>query len=588
MSHDIVIRGARLVDGTGAPARTADIAVKDGRIAEIGKGLAAAREIDADGALATPGFVDLHTHYDGQVAWDGDLAPSSLQGVTTAVMGNCGVGFAPIRHDLRDELVRVFEGVEDIPGTALHEGMPWSWESYPEYLDAIDALPHAIDFASHLTHDALRLYVMGKRALAWESASEDEIAAMARLAREAMEAGAVGISTGRTRVHVTADGLMTPGYEAERDELTAIAGALRGLDHGVLQIVSDFRSANPDPNANDEFLTMRAMVEASGGHPLSVSLLQGRDAPQAWRRIVSWIDGARAEGLPMRFQAGVRGVGVLMGLQTTIHPLMAKPGWQAMKALPLAEQVARLRAPGMKARLLAEANVKVAGEGTGLQEGVDRMLASMEAMAENLFEMADYPDYEPLPSRTIGAQARALGLRPMEVVYDRLLEDEGRNLLYFPVFNYTDMNLDAVREMLLHPAALTSLSDGGAHVATICDASYATTLLSHWVRDRARGPRLGLEQAVRMLTSDIAGYLGFADRGTVEVGKKADLNIIDLSRLNARRPYIANDLPAGGRRFLQEADGYLATLVSGEVIAENGRLSGARPGRLVRAGRLAA
>lgn len=582
-TYDLLINGGTLVDGTGAPARTADIGIRDGRIVEVGRLTgSAARTIDADGLLVTPGFVDIHTHYDGQVSWDDALAPSCFHGVTTAVLGNCGVGFAPVRKADRERLIDLMQGVEDIPGTALSEGINWRWESFPEYMDAIDDFPHAINFGVQVPHDALRVYVMGDRAIAEEAATEDDIEQMRQLAREALLAGAVGFSTGRSDNHRAADGAPTPASEATARELCGIARAFAGLSHGVLQAVSDF-DITVKGRFDAEFDVLEAMVEAADGHPLSISLIQRLQDSEQWRRIVARAEKANARGVPVRLQVGARGIGVLLGLQATFHPFMGFPTYKRLAHLPLAERVAALSDPQVKAQLLTEKNDPVSGDGSPIPPMADELLAHLDFVAMRLFRLGRDFDYEPSLQDSMLAEATRRGVGTLELLYDTMLADGGRELLYFPIYNYMNNNLDVVREMLTHPLALPGLSDGGAHVGTICDASFPTFMLSHWTRDRARD-RLPLERVVQMMTRDTAHYVGMTDRGVVAPGLVADLNLIDYANLRIDRPRLVADLPAGGQRLLQDAAGYRATIVSGEVVIEDDRLTDRRPGRLVRMG----
>ncbi|MCA9649447.1 MAG: amidohydrolase family protein [Myxococcales bacterium] len=585
MSYDLKISGGTIIDGTGKPGFVGDVAVADGRIVAVGRCEGSAKEtIDAEGAIVTPGFVDIHTHYDGQVSWDEELAPSSLHGVTTAVMGSCGVGFAPVREADHQRIIELMEGVEDIPGSALAEGITWGWETFPQYMDVIDSRPHAIDFAVQVPHDVLRVYVMGERAVAGEAATDDDIACMRALVREALLAGAVGFSTGRTDNHRTAQGQPTPASEATIRELTGIAGAYEGLEHGVLQAVSDFDLLASDERFSDEFEVIERLAEAAPGHGTSISLMQRDQSPQQWKWIIERAEQAQARGTTIRLQVAPRGIGVLLGLTATFHPFMGYPSYKAICTLPLGEQVARMRDPDFRARLLAEKTDKVSGDGSSLPPLADILLAQIDMVSKRLYRLGERPDYEPDPRTCLWAEAQATGRSMLEVLYDAMLEDEGRALLYFPVYNFTELSLDNVHAMLTHPLALPGLSDGGAHVGTICDASFPTFLLSHWGRDRARG-RIPLETLVRMQTHDTARFIGFHDRGTIAAGSKADLNVIDFAKLRLRSPVMQRDLPAGGRRLMQHADGYRATLVSGTVIARDGTLTGARPGRLVRGGR---
>jgi N-acyl-D-aspartate/D-glutamate deacylase len=584
MHYDLKIAGGTIIDGTGRAGYRGDVAIKDGCIVAVGRCDGPAGEIlDAAGALVTPGFVDIHTHYDGQVSWDAELAPSSLHGVTTCVMGNCGVGFAPVHAHDHQRIIELMEGVEDIPGSALAEGITWGWQSFPEYMDAIDRLPHAIDFAVQVPHDVLRVYVMGERAIAGQAATEAEISHMRELVREALAAGAIGFSTGRTDNHRTAQGQPTPASEATIRELCGIAGAFTGMSHGVLQAVSDFDLLVSNDRFDDEFDVIERMAEAALGHGTSISLMQRDQSPAQWKQIIARAEAAHARGTTIRLQVAPRPIGVMLGLCATFHPFMGYPSFKQICRLPLAEQVARMRDPQLRARMLAETTDKVAGDGSSLPPLADILLAQLDVLAKRIYRLGEHPEYEPDPRTCLWAQAQAAGRPTLEVIYDALLEDEGRALLYFPLYNFTDLDLEVVHTMLTHPLALPGLSDGGAHVGTICDASFPTYLLSHWGRDRARG-RIPIETLVKLQTHDTARFVGLRDRGTVEVGGKADLNVIDLSQLRLRAPHMLADLPAGGRRLMQHAEGYRATLVSGQVVARDGALTGARPGRLVRAG----
>ncbi len=581
---DLKIVGGTVVDGTGRAAFAGDVAITAGRIVAVGDCPGAARrELDAKGAHVLPGFVDVHTHYDGQVTWDEELTPSSLHGVTTCVMGSCGVGFAPVRPGREGALVELMEGVEDIPGSALAEGIPWGWESFADYMDAVGAMPHAIDFLLQVPHDPLRMYVMGERAVAHEAATDDEIAEMRALLRGALAAGAAGFSTGRTDNHRTARGAATPASEVDARELRGLGEAFRGLGHGVLQAVSDFDMISGPERFDPEFDLLEEMVTASGGRPLSISTMQRDHAPEQWRRIFARADRAVLRGLDVRCQVGARGIGVLLGLEATFHPFMGFPSYKDIASLPLAERVARMKSPELRARILAEKSDKVAGDGTPIPPLADFFLANLDMLAMRLYPMGERPTYEPKMDTCILAEALRAGVPLLERIYDALLEDGGKALLYFPIYNYSGLNLDVVKEMLTHPRALMGLGDAGAHVGTVCDASMPTFLLTHWARDRADG--LALERVVAMQARDTARFMGLVDRGTLEPGMRADVNVVDLERLSLRRPVMQRDLPAGGRRLVQRADGYLATLVLGTLVAERGELTGARPGKLVRMGR---
>lgn len=581
MTYDLKITGGRVYDGSGQAARHADVAVKDGLIVALGECPAAAGEvIDADGAIVTPGFIDLHTHYDGQVSWDEEMRPSVNFGVTTAILGNCGVGFAPVRPEDHDRLIRLMEGVEDIPGTALHEGITWQWESFPQYMDAIDRVPHTIDFGVMAVHDPLRVYAMGERAGHEHVATAVDIALMRRLLAEAMDAGAAGFSTGRTDVHRTADGEWTPSSEASRDELVGLASALRGRTYGVLQLVNDFNLERPGDQFAEEFALIESFVRAAG-RPCSISLMQRDFAPDQWRQILFETERLHATGVDFRVQVAPRAIGVINGLQCTFHPLLAQPSYLAIRDKSLAERVAIMRDPQFRQRCLAEKPIRLSGEGSSVPPIVDRIIGDIETIAFKLFRLDDSPDYEQSAAQSLGAEARRDGVAIMEKLYDVCLEDEGRQLIYFPIYNYTEFNYDNVHTMLTHPRALLGLSDGGAHVGTICDASFPAYFLAHWTRDRDEDC-IDVARAVQMLSADAADYLGLRDRGRIAVGQRADINVIDYAALALRRPRMVQDLPAGGQRLLQEATGFRATFVAGERVIDNDVVTNARPGRLVR------
>jgi len=565
--HDLIIRGGTLADGTGAALREADIAIDDGRITAVGTGLGGAREeIDARGRLVTPGFVDVHTHYDAQALWDSRLQPSSWHGVTTAVMGNCGVGFAPVKPADRDLLIELMEGIEDIPAAVLKAGMAWSWESFGQYLDALDGRPRDMDLCAQLPHGALRVYVMGERAVRLEAANEQDIAAMRRLAGEAVKAGAIGFSTSRSVNHKTLKGDPTPTLRANEAELTGIAMGLKDAGAGVLEFISDWDA----PDARTEFDMIRRVVERSG-RPLSYSLFQRPAAPDAWRDLLEMTRAAAREGLPIRAQVAPRTIGVLHGLQGSRNPFFVCPAYKAIAALPLAERVALMRQPAFKAKVLEESRHFAHGD------PMQRRLAAFDRM----FLLGEVPDYEPPLSESIAARAARQGRAPADLAYDLLLEQDGRGFILAPFANYAAGNLDVCREMLLDENTLPGLGDGGAHVSIISDASYSTYLLSHWGRDRPSG-RIPIEALVRKQTSVNARAMGLHDRGVIATGLKADINVIDFDRLRVQAPTMANDLPSGGRRLLQGATGYVATLVSGVVTYREGQATGALPGRLVR------
>ncbi len=569
--HDLVIRNARIADGSGAPAYHGDVAIDGATISAVGgRQGAARREIDADGLLLAPGWVDVHTHYDGQATWDPLLTPSCWHGVTTTVMGNCGVGFAPAAPARRDWLIGLMEGVEDIPGSALAEGIAWDWETFPEYLDALERTPRAMDIAAQVPHGAVRAYVMGERAVTDVAASDDERAAMAAIVGEAVAAGAVGFSTSRTVLHRSVDGELVPGTEADASELLAIARAMGEQGGAVFEVASDLAPESA------ELGWMDRIIDETGCR-VTYACVQNDEDPLQWRRL---LEHAARRGGGMYPQVAIRPPGVLMCLDGT-HPFTGRPGYLELAHLPLAERAARMRSPEVRARILDEAGPHPARLLRLLfMEG--KAMRSTIRDYDRLFVLGDPPEYEPPPSRSIAAIAAARGIAPEAAAYDALLEDDGKAFLYSPLFNYNAGNYDAAREMMLHPNSILGISDGGAHCGIICDAGAPTYLLAHFVRDRTRGPRIGLEQAVRMQTHDTAMLYGFHDRGLVAPGKRADLNLIDLDALAMPLPQMVYDLPAAGQRLVQRAQGYRATLVAGEVTFERGESTGALPGRLVR------
>ena len=502
-------------------------------------------------------------------------------------MGNCGVGFAPCRSEDRAKLIRLMEGVEDIPGTALHEGIDWQWESFPEYLDALEAKPRTIDIAAMIPHDPLRVFAMGDRAVFNQPATETDIAKMETLVKKAMEAGAIGLSTGRSDFHKSSDGGWTPASEAGKDELEGLARAVAASGHGVLQAVNDFDMVRPGETFDTEFDLMEAFFRAGEGRPGSMSLMERDFAPDDWKNIIRRTEALNADGLDISFQVAPRAIGAINGLNCTFHPIMAFPSYIGIASLPLAERVAKLSDPAFKTQLLSETPVMLSGDDSPVPPLVDMMIATFPKLAEKIFPMNRHKgsvDYEPASESSIAGLAREAGLSVWEMAYDLLLEDDGHALFYFPVYNYTHMNYDNVLTMMRHPKALPGLSDGGAHVGTICDASFPTYLLAHWTRDRlARGkPGITLPRAVQMLTADGADYLGLTDRGRIAVGQKADLNVINYEALSLGVPVMVKDLPAGGQRLLQPVTGYMATFVNGERVIEDDQVTKARPGRLIR------
>ncbi len=570
--HDLIVRGGTVVDGTGAPSFDGDVAVDDGRITEVGRVGGDAREvIDADGKLVTPGFVDVHTHYDGQVTWDPLLTPSSWHGVTTVVMGNCGVGFAPARPDRHDFLIGLMEGVEDIPGAALSAGIRWGWETFPEFLDFLDTQPLALDVGTQVPHGAVRAYVMGERGARNQAATSDDSAAMAVIVQEAIEAGALGVSTSRTIAHRAIDGEPVPGTFAAEDELFALGRALAAAGTGVFELAPAGVLGEDLAAADREMDWMRRLAREID-RPVTFALVQNDFDPDQWARMLDLALEVHEQGVPIRPQVAGRPLGLLLGLQT-FHPLGDRPSYQAIAQLPLEERVARLQDPEVRAAILAE-----------VPESDDRM-AFIGIGLDRIFPIGDPPDYEPGAEASIAARAEREGRDPTDLLYDLLLEQDGRELLLRPLLGYSRFTQDPIREMVLHPTSALGLGDGGAHVGAICDASIETYMLTHWVRDRSRGERLPLELVVRKMTSDTASLYGLEDRGEIRPGKKADLNVIDFDGLVLRRPEMHYDLPGGARRLLQRAEGYDATVVSGEVVLRDGHDTGARPGALVRGSR---
>ena len=568
--HDLIIRGGTVVDGTGAPAREADLAIDRGRITLVGRVSGpASEELDARGLLVTPGFVDIHTHYDGQVTWDELLSPSCWHGVTTVVMGNCGVGFAPVRPGAERWLIGLMEGVEDIPGTALHAGIKWGWETFPQYLDVIESIPHALDVATQVPHGPVRGYVMGERGARNEPATPEDIRAMAAIVKDAIVAGALGFSTSRTIVHRAVDGEPVPGTFAAEDELFGIGRALRDAGAGLFELAPAGVVGEDLSAAAKEVAWMRKL-SAEIQRPVTFALVEHDVDPDQWRAILRLVDEAAADGANLVPQVGSRPTMLLIGHQT-FHPFAWKPSYQKLETLPLAQRVVELRKPEVRARILSEAAV-----------GQPGMLAFIYGDMKKIFPLGDPPDYEPAPERSVAAIAAREGRAAEEVIYDLMLEREGRALLMIAVFGYSRGSLESIREMLAHPRSAFGLGDGGAHCGAICDASMTTFLLTHWVRDRARGARLPLEQMVRKMTRDTAELYGLRDRGVLAPGYRADLNLIDFANLALEAPYVAYDLPAGARRLVQRARGYRATLVAGEVVFRDGEETGARPGKLVR------
>jgi N-acyl-D-amino-acid deacylase len=566
MTYNLIIRNGTIVDGVGGEPYVGDVAVRDGVIAAVGSvnGSTAAREIDATGLLITPGFVDLHTHYDGQSIWSERLTPSSAHGVTTVVMGNCGVGFAPCRQADHDVLVDVMAGVEDIPGVVMTDGLPWTWETFPEYMDALDSGKRDIDVAAYLPHSPLRVYVMGQRGADREPATPEDLTKMRALAKEAIEAGALGFASSRLTIHKTESGSPIPSYDAAREEIEEIARGVVDGGGGLLQFVPDIPSGGYEPVLQTVF-----DVAEDVGLPLTFTLVVANAGDPTWPDAITMIEKSNAAGGDITAQLLPRPIGLIIGLQLTANPFVLYPSYREIAHLPLAERVAEMRKPEVRARILAD------------KPGVGHPILYVAQMWDWIFPLGDTPNYEPDPADSIGARARAKGVNPMEEAYDRLLDDEGRAMLLVATSNLENDSLDTVGELLHRDDVVLGLGDGGAHYGMICDASYSTYFLAHWARDRKSG-RFTVPQAVRELTSVPARIAGLGDRGRIAVGYKADLNVIDHAALRLHKPVIIHDLPAGGRRLDQTADGYVATIVSGEVIAENGVPTDARPGKLIR------
>jgi N-acyl-D-aspartate/D-glutamate deacylase len=562
---ELIIRGGNVADGLGGEPREADIAIGGGRILAVGKLGPAPRgteEMDAKGLLVTPGFVDIHTHYDAQATWSSQLGSSSFHGVTTALIGNCGVGFAPCTPERRDILVALMEGVEDLPEVVLTEGLPWTWESFPEFLDVLAARRYDMDIAAQVPHAALRIHVMGQRAAEHEQANEADRAEMARLAAEAVEAGALGFSTSRALAHKTLDGRHTPTLRAAEEELAEIGRAIGALGRGWLQVISDF----DDPGS--EFAMLRRIAEAAG-RPMTFSLLQREKVPWLWRFLLDRIEEANAAGTRITGQVMGRPIGLMLGFELSQNPFFARPSWQRVAGLPFAERLAVLRQPEFRARLIAE-------------ETTDPAMIYRLNTWHMMFPLGDPPDYEPRPEDSLAAMAARRGIDVQELAYDLMLEKDGRGIINRPIINYADGDLEAVKVMVEHPHTLMGLGDGGAHVGLICDASSTTSMLTHWTRDRSRGGQLPLGFVVKRLSRDNAAALGLRDRGVIAPGLRADINLIDYGRLRVRSPEVAYDLPAGGKRMVQRAEGYVATLVNGQAVYREGEATGALPGRLIR------
>lgn len=570
--HDIVIRGGTIIDGTGAEGFIGDVAIDGEKLAQVGGDVGPGkREIDAKGLLVTPGWVDVHTHYDGQATWDPMLAPSSWHGVTTVLFGNCGVGFAPCKPQDHDALIDLMEGVEDIPGIVLSEGLKWDWESFPEFLDALERQPRAIDIGAQMPHHPLRVYVMGQRAIDFEDATEADIAEMQRLTEEALKAGAFGFTTSRTESHRTTKGERVPGRYAAFDELIGIGKAFGTVEHGAYGMLNDFE----DEAA--EFGWMKQVGQESG-RPLWFLMTDRYSDPERWKRLMGNVHEARDAGADVTAQIAGRAVGIILGFSTSLTPFSGRPTFASLEGMPQAERLAKLKDPEIRAQILGEENSDL------LLNKLPPLQRAIASRWDRMYVLNDPPEYEPKPEAAVEEAARLTNKTPQEFVYDFMAEGDGGGMLLFPVTNFVTGDLEPVHEMMQDEATIIGLGDGGAHCGQICDASMPTFMLTHWTRDRTRGGKFSVEWAVRRLTSETADFFGFKDRGRLKQGLKADVNIIDYDALQIRRPEVIFDLPAGGRRLVQRADGYVTTIVSGTPIFENGEATGALPGKLVRAG----
>ena len=565
-TFDVVVKGGNLVDGTGAPMREADVGIVGDRIVAVGKDLAghATRVIDARGKLVTPGFVDIHTHYDAQATWDPDMTPSSQHGVTTAVMGSCGVGFAPASPDEHEWLIGLMEGVEDIPGAAMVEGITWGWETFPEYLDVLERMPRTLDLGTQLAHGPLRAYVMGQRGARNEPATAEDRARMRVLAEQALRAGALGVSTSRTSLHRAIDGELVPGTTADQEELFALGDALGAVGHGVFVAACEHKDLPGE-------VAMFGELARRSGRNVTVNLSQTEASPETWRDSLRRVEAERARGANLVAQVAGRAIGVVMGLELTAHPLLLTASYLQHHGEPLADRAAALRDPGLRQRIIDDEELDLGPLGDLVLKNMDKIFVVEGAL-----------DYEPEPSQSLLALSKQTGLSPRAIAIDAMLRDDGRGLLYRPLFNYADGSLDMIRETHLNPATLMGLSDAGAHCGAVCDGGMPTFMLSFWTRDRRRGERLPLEYVVRRQTRDTAEFFGLRDRGIIAPGYRADVNVIDYDRLGLLNPKVVYDLPAGGRRLIQNARGYDATLCAGVVTVENDTLTGARPGRVVR------
>jgi N-acyl-D-aspartate/D-glutamate deacylase len=570
--HDTVIRGATIVDGTGRPRFTGDVAVTDGKISQVGgKAGPGKREINADGLMITPGWVDAHTHYDGQATWDSELAPSSWHGVTTILFGNCGVGFAPVRKRDHSALIGLMESIEEIPGVVLDEGLRWNWETFPEYLDALDERRRAIDIAAQIAHHPLRVYVMGDRAINREPANADDIAQMRDAVRAGLKAGAFGFTTSRTNSHKTPTGEMVPSRYSEVDELVGIGMAFKDLGYGAYGVNSDFEHETQE-------LEWMTHLAKETGRPVWFLLTDRPNDPQRWQRLMSGVHAARRQGAPVTAQIAGRPVGVMLGVDTNLNPFSIRPSWQELLRLPPEQRLTRMQDPAFRAKLLSEQH------SPELLKRLSQFRQFITTSWDRMFPMGDPPNYEPHPDESIGAMSKRSNRTPDEIAYDYLAAGADK-FLYFPIVGYNGGNHEVIRAMLSDETTILGLSDGGAHCSSIVDASVPSWMLIHWGRDRTRGEKFSVENLVKRQTSETARFFGFNDRGVLAEGMKADLNVIDFDALRLRAPEVVYDLPKGGRRLVQRVDGYRHTFVTGVETFQNGEYTGAQPGRLVRAGR---
>lgn len=575
MTYDLLIRGGTVVDGTGAPSRTADVAVQDGLIVGVGRiDGTARRTLDADGLTVTPGFVDIHTHFDGQATWDPHLTPSCWHGVTTAILGNCGIGFAPVRSDRHDWLIELMEGVEDIPGSALSEGIAWEWETFSEYLDALERMPRAVDVGTQIPQAALRGYVMGDRAL--ETPTAEDLETMAHAVVDGLRAGALGMSFGRTAGHRSATGDYVPGTFSEEDELAALMGAMVQAGIGVLQVVPagvGGEMGGDHRHSIDAEIDWITRLGVQYRIPLTFLAMVNDQDPHDWQRWFASVHQANAAGANVRPQVASRAFGMLMGHQSRMNPFRHRASYRALLELQFDQRMARLRDPAVKARILSDT-----------PDPCDPPAADQlnRHIFKRLYPLGDRLDYEPSPQDSIAAIAAREGRDPWEVTYDALLGAGGREFLLLPLLNYAGNNYDHLHDMMSDPVSIQGLGDGGAHCGIICDASMTTYLMSYWVRTRARGPRIPLETAVHRLTADPAAFYGMGDRGVLAPGMRADVNLIDLDRLSLHYPERVEDLPGGAGRLIQRSDGYVETMVLGQTVVADGELTDARPGALVR------